>query len=98
MSDIEMVAGSDSDEVLRLREGYAVIRAEPIQKRKRRCGAQRGGKWRRHFSANPVRAAALWRSRPMNGLCGEGRKRCQRASVPNTAAERKGETTSVGGF
>jgi hypothetical protein len=41
--------------------GYAVVRAEPLQKRKRGYGAHRGGKRRRHFGANPVRAAALRR-------------------------------------
>jgi hypothetical protein len=44
--DVEVVAGSDPGEVLRLGGGYAVVRAEPIQKRKRGCGAHRGGKLR----------------------------------------------------
>jgi hypothetical protein len=43
-------------------------------------------------------AAALRRSRPMHGLCGEGRKGCRRASVPNTAAEWEGKTKGIGGF
>jgi hypothetical protein len=47
MSDIEVAAGGDPGEVLQLSGGYAVIRAEPIRKRKCGCGA------------NPVRAAAL---------------------------------------
>jgi hypothetical protein len=69
--------GGDPGEVLRLGVGYAVIRAKPTRKRKRGCGAHRGGKRRRRFSANPARAATLLCSRPMHGLCGEGRKGCR---------------------
>jgi hypothetical protein len=49
--DVEVVAGGDPGEVLRLGGGYAVIRAEPIWKRRRGCGAHRGGKWQRRFGA-----------------------------------------------
>jgi hypothetical protein len=96
--DIEVVVSGDPGEVLRLGGGYAVVRAKPIRKRKRGCGAHRGGKQRRRFGANPVRAMALRCSRPMHRLCGEGRKRCRRASLPHTAAEQKGETEGIGGF
>jgi hypothetical protein len=75
--DVEVVAGGDPGEVMRLGGGYAVVRAEPIRKRKRGCGAHRGGKRRWRFDANPTRVAVLQRSRPMHGLCGEGRKRCR---------------------
>jgi hypothetical protein len=37
MPDVEVVAGGDPGEVLRLGGGYAVIRANPIRKRKREC-------------------------------------------------------------
>jgi hypothetical protein len=37
--DDEVVAGGDLGEVLRLGRGYAIVRAEPIQKRRRGCGA-----------------------------------------------------------
>jgi hypothetical protein len=87
--DVEVVAGGDLGKVLWLGGGYAVNRAEPIWKRRRGCGAHRGGKWQRRFDANLARAAALQRSRPMHGLYGEMRKGCRRALVPNMAAERK---------
>jgi hypothetical protein len=47
--------------------GYAVVRAEPIRKRKHECGAHRGGKRRGRVGANPARATALRHSRPMHG-------------------------------
>jgi hypothetical protein len=84
MPNVEVVAGGDPDEVQRLGGGYAVVRVEPIRKRKHGCGAHRGGKQRRF--------------RSMHGLCRERRKRCRRASVPNTAAKRKGEMEGVDGF
>jgi hypothetical protein len=74
--DVEVVAGRDPGEVLRLGGGYAVVRAEPIRKRRHGCGAHQGRKLRWHFGANPERVAALRRSRLMHGLCGEGRKGC----------------------
>jgi hypothetical protein len=49
--DVEVVAGGDPGEVLWLGGGYAVIRAEPIWKRRRGCGAHRGGKWQQRFGA-----------------------------------------------
>jgi hypothetical protein len=42
--DVEVVAGGDPGEVLRLGGGYAVVRAGPIQKRRRGCEGHRGGK------------------------------------------------------
>jgi hypothetical protein len=54
--------------------GYAVVRAEPLRKRKCRCRAHRGGKWRWRFGANLARVVALLRSRLVHGLCGGGRK------------------------
>jgi hypothetical protein len=39
-SDVEVVAGGDSGEVLWLGGGYAVVRAKPTQKRKHGCGEQ----------------------------------------------------------
>jgi hypothetical protein len=44
MPDVDVVADSNPGEVLQLGGGYAVVRAEPIQKRRRGCGAHRGGK------------------------------------------------------
>jgi hypothetical protein len=58
-ADVEVVAGGDPDEVLQLGGGYAIVRTEPIQKRRHGCGAHRGGKWWWRFGANPVMVAAL---------------------------------------
>jgi hypothetical protein len=44
--DVEVVAGGDPGEIPGLGEGYAIIRAEPIRKRRRGCEAHRGGKQR----------------------------------------------------
>jgi hypothetical protein len=38
-SDVEVVADGDPNMVLRLGGGYAIVRAEPLRKRKRGCGA-----------------------------------------------------------
>jgi hypothetical protein len=84
--DVEVVAGGDPDKVLRLGGGYVVVRAELIRKRRRGCGAHQGGKQRRRFGANPVRAVTLQRSRPMHGLCGEERKECR--TRPQNGRER----------
>jgi hypothetical protein len=66
--NVEVVASGNPGEVLWLGRGYAVVRHEPIWKRRRGYATHRGGKrwWR--FSTSSVRAVALRCSRLMHGL------------------------------